>query len=311
MKAGFIGAGKVGFSLGRYFTENNIEVTGYYSRSPESARKAADFTNTRHYDSIESILGDSDTLFLTVPDGQIASVWDHMRNLDIKNKNICHCSGSISSATFFHAETRGAKVYSVHPLYAVSDKFNSWKALKDAVFTMEGTPDGIEPLRKIFESCGNRVVVMDGSKKALYHGAAVVCSNLTAGLFSVATQILQHCGFDQETASQALVPLFLGNAQAIAERGPVDALTGPIERNDVGTVQKHFAAFDEVRHTSTNFAAKHGESADGENANLENAREIYRLLSEELVKLAETRHPDRDYSELLEVLKNEKHCNHI
>ena len=293
MKAGFIGAGKVGFSLGRYFMEHGIEVTGYYSRSPESAEKAADFTNTRHYDSIESILGDSDTLFLTVPDGQIASVWDHMRNLDIKNKNICHCSGSISSATFFDAETRGARRCSVHPLYAVSDKLHSWKGLKDAVFTMEGTPEAIEPLRELFRSCGNRVVVMDGSKKALYHAAAVVCSNLTAGLFSVAAQMLEHCGFDPETASQALVPLFLGNAQAIAERGPIEALTGPIERNDAGTVQKHFAAFDE------------------ETANLESAREIYRLLSAELVKLAEIRHPDRDYAELLEVLKNEEHCNHI
>lgn len=94
-------SGEVGFSLGKYLKENGVEITGYFSKSPESAKSAADFTNTKLYKSIENILSDSDTLFITVPDGQISKVWDYMKNLDIKNKNICHCSGSISSTVFF------------------------------------------------------------------------------------------------------------------------------------------------------------------------------------------------------------------
>ncbi|CBK89195.1 Phosphoglycerate dehydrogenase and related dehydrogenases [Faecalitalea cylindroides T2-87] len=105
MRAGFIGAGKVGFSLGKYLKENGVEITGYFSKSPESAKSAADFTNTKLYKSIENILSDSDTLFITVPDGQISKVWDYMKNLDIKNKNICHCSGSISSTVFLMVKT--------------------------------------------------------------------------------------------------------------------------------------------------------------------------------------------------------------
>ena len=34
MRAGFIGAGKVGFSLGKYLKENGVEITGYFSKSP-------------------------------------------------------------------------------------------------------------------------------------------------------------------------------------------------------------------------------------------------------------------------------------
>ena len=49
MNIGFIGAGKVGFSLGKYLTERNVRVSGYYSRNPQSSREAADFTNTRQY----------------------------------------------------------------------------------------------------------------------------------------------------------------------------------------------------------------------------------------------------------------------
>ena len=64
MRAGFIGAGKVGFSLGKYLKENGVEITGYFSKSPESAKSAADFTNTKLYKSIEDILSDSDTCLL-------------------------------------------------------------------------------------------------------------------------------------------------------------------------------------------------------------------------------------------------------
>lgn len=100
MRAGFIGAGKVGFSLGKYLKENGVEITGYFSKSPESAKSAADFTNTKLYKSIEDILSDSDTLFITVPDGQISKVWDYMKNLDIKNK-IFVIAAVVSSTLFF------------------------------------------------------------------------------------------------------------------------------------------------------------------------------------------------------------------
>jgi predicted dinucleotide-binding enzyme len=47
MKIGFIGAGKVGFSLGKYFCEHGLDVIGYFSRNPQSALQAAEFTGTR------------------------------------------------------------------------------------------------------------------------------------------------------------------------------------------------------------------------------------------------------------------------
>ena len=81
MRAGFIGAGKVGFTLGKYLAMHGIEISGYYSRTPASAKEAAEFTQSRYYTSIEEITKDSDTLFLTVPDGTIGEIWDDMRNL--------------------------------------------------------------------------------------------------------------------------------------------------------------------------------------------------------------------------------------
>lgn len=288
MKAGFIGAGKVGFSLGRYFKENGYFVTGYYSRSRKSAEEAADFTGSRYYPGLADLVRDSDTLFLTVPDGAIGKVWDDMLDLPIENKNICHCSGSISSAVFFNAEKRGAYRFSVHPLCAVNDRYHSFRHLGETYFTLEGSAERLEEMKKIFASMGNVVVVIDAEQKVRYHAAAVMVSNQAAALADIGAELLQQCGFSRRDAEKALGPLIAGNAQNIAQRGPTEALTGPVERGDIDTVRNHLSVL------------------DGQ------ARELYVQLSERLVRIAERKHPDRNYEELKKELEeNEKHSSRI
>ena len=68
MRTGIIGAGKVGCSLGKYFRLNNLEVTGYYDVNENLAKEAADFTATAFIKDLDTIVKESDTLFLTVPD---------------------------------------------------------------------------------------------------------------------------------------------------------------------------------------------------------------------------------------------------
>ena len=272
MKIGFIGAGKVGFSLGKYLKTHGVNVVGYYSKTPESAKSAADFTETKVYDAIADIVQESDTLFVTVPDGQICMVWDSIKNLDIKNKNICHCSGSISSAAFFDGEKLGASVYSVHPLYAVSSKYDTYKELGQAYFTLEGSADHLQEMKDMLQGAGCKVIVMDSENKSLYHCGAVVVSNLVTGLYSLGVHILENCGFEEKDAQKALIPLFLGN-----------------------TIEKHIQSIQNISD------AKAG--AD--------LMKIYLLLSEQLLAIAGEKHPERDYVNVAEVIDDEKHSIHI
>lgn len=137
MKAGFIGAGKLGFSLGSFFAENGIHVTGYYSRHIESAMEAAEFTDSRCYEDLELLVCDSDALFLTVPDEAIGSTYEKIKQYDIAGKQICHCSGALSSEeTFPDAKERGAQRYSIHPLFPVSDKLCGFREMPDAFFAL-------------------------------------------------------------------------------------------------------------------------------------------------------------------------------
>ena len=92
MQISFIGAGKVGVSLGKYFISKGRKVGGYYSLSPKSAAWAANFTNTKQYQSIEEIISSSDMIFFTVPDDKIGEVWEAAKPY-AHGKIIAHCSG--------------------------------------------------------------------------------------------------------------------------------------------------------------------------------------------------------------------------
>ncbi len=56
MITGFIGAGRVGVSLGKYLSDAGVPLAGYYDLSAEAATSAAEFTNSRCFDSPDAKL---------------------------------------------------------------------------------------------------------------------------------------------------------------------------------------------------------------------------------------------------------------
>ena len=278
IKFGFIGAGKVGFSLGKYLKENNIDISGYYSKSQHSAKEAAIFTNTRQYNNLEDLIKNSDAIFITTPDNQIADVWNEIKRLPIREKLICHCSGSISSEVFSNINNHGAYGYSIHPMFAISDKYNSYKNLSQAFITIEGHEKHIEYFKQLFSYLGNDVGVINKENKALYHAASVTVSNLVLGLINNGVNYLKECGFSDEMAIKALYPLIEFNLKNIKEKGTINSLTGPVERGDLGTIINHFSVL------------------------REEDKELYRLLSKNILKIAKVKNSDKNYRNLEEYL---------
>jgi predicted short-subunit dehydrogenase-like oxidoreductase (DUF2520 family) len=272
MKIGFIGAGKVGFSLGKHAAVHGGQISGYCSKSLESAQEAAAFAGGAAFETPEALVQASDIIFITVPDGQIEPTWNTLAAsaragaISISGKTICHCSGALSSTVFANATELGAFAFSVHPLYAVSSKYETYKELGNALFTIEGSPEQLDCMVALARGWGNEVQAISAQDKVRYHAAAVMASNLVVGLVHAAAGELERCGFTPDSAERALRPLFMGNATHIVEDGTVAALTGPAERGDSATIQKHLACLDG------------------------NHREIYQLLTEELYEVAAIKH---------------------
>lgn len=86
--------------IGKYLKENKINVVGYYSKNPHSSKEAAFFTNTKQFQNLNELVNNSDVIFITTPDSQIQQVYDELKQLNIRDRVISHCSGSISSTIF-------------------------------------------------------------------------------------------------------------------------------------------------------------------------------------------------------------------
>jgi predicted short-subunit dehydrogenase-like oxidoreductase (DUF2520 family) len=86
---------------------------------------------------------------------------------------------------------------------------------------------------------GMRPFAVSEEARIAYHAAASIASNLLVALEESAADLLAKAGV--EDGRELLAPLVLRSAANWAERGP-DALTGPIARGDVETVERHRAA---------------------------------------------------------------------
>lgn len=286
MKIGFIGAGKVGFTFGKHFRDHGLSVSGYYSRNPLSAREAAQFTDTDYFDTLEQIVSASDALFLTVSDRAIGDVWTELKELNLTGKMICHTSGALSSDIFSGIAEKESFGYSIHPLFAIHSRMESYKEISQAFITIEGHEKYLHTFRQMFRDLGHDVAVIPKEAKTRYHAAAVFSSNLMVGLLAHAQEMLVTCGFEPDAAAKALAPIFGNNCGNILRNGTVQALTGPIERNDLSTLQKHMTVLDT------------------------HEKDIYLSLSEEVLKVAREKNPEQNYEQLNSFLLREMEKNH-
>ena len=250
MRIGFIGAGKVGCSLGKYFVNTGIDVAGYFCKNTTSLEFATEFTNTKKFETAQSLTDASDIIFLTVPDSQIAVVYESIKT---NEKIFVHCSGALSS-TVFYDNIYG---YSLHPFMAINDKRCSYKQLGTANFTLEGNEEKIHLIKNLVKN--NEVYIISAENKPLYHASAVFASNFSVALGAIATELLQKSGF---TNTDIIFDIMENNIKNMKSSGIINSLTGPVARGDIDTIKKHMS----VLHSDE--------------------LEIYKLLSKKLAELA-------------------------
>lgn len=282
MKIGFIGAGKVGTTLAKAFVERGLTVTGFFSRTPDSAIFSAEFTKTKAFDRLASLVAESDTIVLTVPDDAIKLMIKSLETLPLKCKTICHTSGVYSIDEILpHRERLGACGIGLHPLYPIHDKVSVWHTIHEATFTLEGDREPVTTWQHTLTNLGFTVKTIEPQHKAAYHAAASIACNFTCALLEQSLRLMAKSGFSEREALDALRPLLEANLAHLLASGPQTALTGPIERNDIGTVTKHL----------------HALATDLE-------RRRYAVMGLSVVDIAKRRHPTTNYSQLIELLES-------
>lgn len=281
-RIGFIGAGRVGRALAEYMNQSTIRISGFYSKTVDSAGIAADSLGVKTYLSIDELLADSTMVFITTPDSAIVHAVNNLTSsgLSLEGKWILHCSGALDAHILDPCLLLGAQVASLHPLQAFSG-VDDVKRLKNTFFTIEMNKEcSQERMKSLLELMGNPYRWITPDQKALYHGAAVVMSNYMVTLIEEGLTYLRTIGFDDEASIQMMMPLIQGTISNVAEKGTVDGLTGPLVRGDDGVITKHMTAI-------TN-------ELDGD------AKAMYQLLAKQTLKMIRNKRLDEESAKRIE-----------
>jgi predicted short-subunit dehydrogenase-like oxidoreductase (DUF2520 family) len=207
-------------------------------------------------------LPDTDLLLITTPDDQIAGVAAQLakvfgaRDATATRKQppprprpariALHASGALASDVLAPLGARSFAVGSLHPLVSVSDARGGAKNLRGAFYAVEGDARALRVARRIVGALGGQSFSVATRDKALYHAAAVVASGHTVALFSLAADLLAHCGLSPARARRVLLPLLRSTLDNLSAHTPAKALTGTFARADLSTVRKHLSALGRI-----------------------------------------------------------------
>jgi predicted short-subunit dehydrogenase-like oxidoreductase (DUF2520 family) len=97
-------------------------------------------------------------------------------------------------------------------------------------------------LRELAAALEVTMIELTEAQRVPYHVAAVLAANAMVSLLDAGRGILEQAGIPPEHAGRMLIPLARGALQNAQALGFEQALTGPVVRGDVGTIQRHLAA---------------------------------------------------------------------
>ena len=247
MEIGFVGAGKVGSALAILLQRAGYRIAGVASRTGESANKLATRLNCPVL-SKEDVAKRSEVLFITTSDDAIASVAQEIAEKDgfRSEQIVLHMSGAHTAHLLEPAAEKGAINISVHPIQSFASVEQAITLIPGTYFSIEGDTRGYSFAQEMVEKLGGKHFKLDSNSKVLYHAAASVASNYLVGLLKTALDLLAAAGVPEEVRLPAFLPLVEGTLENIKKLGIPQALTGPISRGDLGTLEKHLDAMKEL-----------------------------------------------------------------
>jgi predicted short-subunit dehydrogenase-like oxidoreductase (DUF2520 family) len=182
-------------------------------------------------------------VLLAVPDRAIAPLSAELASQSGigSSHTVLHLSGLQDREALSALAPTGAALGSFHPLQTVSDPATAAERFAGAYAGVEGDERAIAVAETLARSLRMTPVRVPSEAKPAYHAGATFAANYTTALVAVAERLALEAGIPPEVARRLYLPLIRG-AAANLEAGPAAALTGPVRRGDVETVQAHLAA---------------------------------------------------------------------
>ena len=264
-----MGAGVVGTALAARLVRAGVPVAGLHGRQHDLSDAASAISGVlASTGEIPPILSESDVVIISVRDERIPEVAERLvREKRLRKQQVVlHTSGAIAAGQALAiARPEVRAVGTLHPLVSFADARVAVEELRSVAFGIEGDEAAKAVAGRLVRALGGRPIFLDADSLALYHVGAVIASNYVVALADVAQGLLVRAGVPEAQALPALIPLLSSVVQNLSQVGLPGALTGPVERGDVSSVEQHLRILE---------------------ARAPEALDLYRLLGREVLRLA-------------------------
>lgn len=238
---GIVGAGAVGTALGVAFHRAGWTIGAASSRDQARRERFASLVpGARTFVDARAIIDECHVLIVAVPDDAVAAVAADLRLYS--GQAIVHTSGVLGSDALEPALAAGTQAGSFHPLVAFADVERAVRALHGATIAVEAPRPLVGLLVEMAESIGGVPVALPPGSKPAYHAAAVLAAAGLVSLLDSIAELGRAAGLDEAQSLAVYGPLLQGTLDNARSLGIAAALTGPMTRGDVGTLEAHAAA---------------------------------------------------------------------
>jgi len=238
---GIIGAGAVGTALGAALHRAGWPIVAVASRDDGRRARFRELVPTaRAFAEAAPVLDEAELIVLAVPDDAIPVLAGELRLYS--GQALVHTSGVLGAEVLEPARAAGTHVGGFHPLVAFADTERAIAALRGATVAIEGDDQLATLLAEMAETLGATAVRLAPGSKAAYHAAAVLSAGGFVALLDAIAELGAAAGLEEDGALAIygrLIEQTLDNARALGIRA---ALTGPMVRGDVGTLERHLDA---------------------------------------------------------------------
>jgi predicted short-subunit dehydrogenase-like oxidoreductase (DUF2520 family) len=242
MDIALVGAGRVGTALAVLLSRAGHRISGASGREASRERLRRFLPGVPFTTADEAARG-ADAVILGVPDDAIPSVAGELAETGAfqERQAVIHLSGSAPLAGLDPARAAGALVLALHPLQTFPDVESGIERLPGSAVAVTAWEEEAAVLGEgLARHAGARPFRIAEERKALYHAAAVFCSNYLVTVEGLAEDVFRAAGLKDPV--EAFGPLARATLDNVLRAGPAEALTGPVARGDVGTVRRNLEA---------------------------------------------------------------------
>lgn len=251
-RVAIIGTGRVGTAMSKILSDRGFKVVSVYDLSREAAEAASGLCGARIAGDCEEAVRNADIVLITTPDRFIeetcrsvcASVAES--GSDLEGKVFVHMSGALSLRSLDSAVRSGAGAASIHPLQTFADVEGALRFIPGSTFGVTCQPELSDWAEDFVSALEGTPLEVREEDRVLYHAAAVMACNFLVMVEHAASEVYRGQGFDLDESMRAALPLIRATVENIARLGPESALTGPLSRGDLATIEVHLRALEDI-----------------------------------------------------------------